>query len=78
MQHKQLKTMVMTEVWPDIFHDGYIHQFQPEPTQNSLAAAEATSLRKNSFLYLLRHSVTVIKCIKWKKHVDGRGNSIKL
>ena len=45
--------------------------------QDSLAAAEAPGLRKNSFLYL-RHSVTVIKFIKWKKHFDGRGNGIKL
>ena len=46
--------------------------------QDSLAAAEAPGLRKNSFLYLLRHSVTVIKFIKWKKHFDGWGNGIKL
>ena len=31
-QHKQLKTMEMNEAWPDIFYEGYIHQFQPEPT----------------------------------------------
>ena len=34
--------MEMSEAWPDTFHEGYIHHFQPEPTQkNSLAAAEA-------------------------------------
>ena len=27
-----LKTMEMSEAWPDIFYEGYIHQFQPEPT----------------------------------------------
>ena len=31
-QHKQLKTMGMSEAWPDIFYEGYRHQFQPEPT----------------------------------------------
>ena len=31
-QHKQLKTIEMNEAWPDIFYEGYIHQFQPEPT----------------------------------------------
>ena len=31
-QHKQLKTMEMNEAWPDIFYEGYIHQFQPKPT----------------------------------------------
>ena len=31
-QHKQLKTMEMSEAWPDIFYEGYAHQFQPEPT----------------------------------------------
>ena len=31
-QHKQLKTMEMSETWPDIFYERYIHQFQSEPT----------------------------------------------
>ena len=31
-QHKQLKTREMSEAWPDIFYEGYMHQFQPEPT----------------------------------------------
>ena len=31
-QHKQLKTMEMSEAWPDIYNEGFIHQFQPEPT----------------------------------------------
>ena len=31
-QHKQLKTMDMSEAWPDIFYEWYIHQFQSEPT----------------------------------------------
>ena len=30
-QHKQMKTMKMSETWPDTFYEGYIHQFQPEP-----------------------------------------------
>ena len=30
-QHKLLKTMVMSEVWPDTYNEGYAHQFQPEP-----------------------------------------------
>ena len=32
-QHKLLKTMDMSsEVSPDTYDEGYIHQFQPEPT----------------------------------------------
>ena len=31
-QHKLLKTMEMSEAWPDIFYEGYIDQGQPEPT----------------------------------------------
>ena len=34
-QHKQLKTIEMSETWPDTFDEGYIHQFQPEPTHES-------------------------------------------
>ena len=30
-QHKQLKTMEMSEAWPDIYNEGFVHQFQPEP-----------------------------------------------
>ena len=30
--HKQLKTMKMSEAWPDTYNKGYIHQFQPEHT----------------------------------------------
>ena len=30
-QHKQLKIIGMSEAWADIFYEGYIHQFQPEP-----------------------------------------------
>ena len=29
-QDKQLKTMKISEALPDIFDEGYIHQFQPE------------------------------------------------
>ena len=29
-QQKQLKTMKMSEAWPDTFDEGYIHQLQPE------------------------------------------------
>ena len=25
-------TMGMSEAWPDIYNEGYIHNFQPEPT----------------------------------------------
>ena len=31
-QQKQLKTMEMSEAWPDTFGEGYIHQFQHELT----------------------------------------------
>ena len=31
-QHKQLKTMEMSDARPAIFNEGYIHQFQPELT----------------------------------------------
>ena len=30
-EHKQLKTMEMSEVLPNTYNDGYIHQCQPEP-----------------------------------------------
>ena len=30
--HKQLKSMEMSEASPDTFDEGYIYQFQPEPT----------------------------------------------
>ena len=30
--HKMLNTMEMSEVWPNTHDEGYIHQFQPEPT----------------------------------------------
>ena len=30
-QRKQLKTMEMSQALPDIFYEGYIDQFQPEP-----------------------------------------------
>ena len=32
-QHKQLKTIEMSEAWSDTFNEGFIHQFQPEATQ---------------------------------------------
>ena len=31
-QHKQVKIMKMSEAWPNIYDEGYIHQFQPELT----------------------------------------------
>ena len=31
-QHKLQKTVKMSEVQPDAYHERYIHQFQPEPT----------------------------------------------
>ena len=31
-QHKQLKTIDISEASPDTYHEGYIHQLQPEPT----------------------------------------------
>ena len=27
-----MKKVEMSEAWPDTFNEGYIHQFQPEPT----------------------------------------------
>ena len=30
--HKQLKTSEVSEAWPDIFNEGYIHQLQAETT----------------------------------------------
>ena len=32
LQHKQLKTMEISQASPGIFYDGYMHQVQPEPT----------------------------------------------
>ena len=34
-QHKHLKTMEMSEAWPDTFNEEYIHQFQPELTHKT-------------------------------------------
>ena len=31
-QAAQLKTMEMSKAGPHIFYEGYIHQFQPDPT----------------------------------------------
>ena len=31
-QHKQLKTMEISEAWRDNYDEESIHQFQPEPT----------------------------------------------
>ena len=31
-QHKQLKTMEMSKAWPETYDEGYINQFQLEPT----------------------------------------------
>ena len=31
-QHKQLKTIEMSEAWPDTYDEAYILQFQPEIT----------------------------------------------
>ena len=28
-----MKTMDMSETWPDIFHEEYMHQFKPQTTQ---------------------------------------------
>ena len=34
-QYKQLKAMEMSEALSDIYNEGYIHQFPPEPTHKS-------------------------------------------
>ena len=31
-QHRQLKTMEINDGWSDIYHEGYVHPFQPEAT----------------------------------------------
>ena len=31
---KQLKTVQISETWPDIYNKGYMHQFQSESTHN--------------------------------------------
>ena len=31
-QHKQLKTIEISEAWTATYDERYIHQFQPEPT----------------------------------------------
>ena len=36
-QHKQLKTMEMSEDSPDVYNDEYIHQFQPKPALKILS-----------------------------------------
>ena len=32
LQPKLFKTMKISDVWPDAYNEGYIDQFQPEPT----------------------------------------------
>ena len=56
-QHKQLKTIEISEDWLDTFNERYIHQFQPEPTQqNSPAAAEPLNLKIFSHVTSLKWS----------------------
>ena len=31
MEMETMKTMEMSEVWPDIYDEEYIHQLQPKP-----------------------------------------------
>ena len=44
-QHKQLKTMEMSETWSDIFYEGYIHQLQPESTPKLTSTSRSTKLK---------------------------------
>ena len=47
----------MSEAWLDVYDDGYIHQFQPEPLhKNSPAAAEALNLEISSHRASLKWS----------------------
>ena len=61
-QHKQLKTMKMSEVWLDTYDEGYTHQFQPESFRQfqiwtqSVVAAEASSLKISSHITSLKWS----------------------
>ena len=34
-EHKQLKTMQMSEAWPDILYEVHMHQFQPVSTHKN-------------------------------------------
>ena len=31
--HKQLKTTMTSEAWPDTYDEGYLHWFQPNPNR---------------------------------------------
>ena len=44
-QHKQVKTMEMNQAWPDIYVEGYIHQFQPGPTHKFTSSSRSTKFK---------------------------------
>ena len=44
-QQKQLKTMEMSKAWPDIFYEGYIHQFQPESLTKLTSRRRSTEFK---------------------------------
>ena len=44
-QYKQLKTMKMSEAWPDTYDKEHIIQFQPEPVHSLKISSCGTSLK---------------------------------
>ena len=39
------ETMKMSEAWPDLFYEEYIHQFQPEPTHKFTSSSRGTGFK---------------------------------
>ena len=58
-QCKQLKTMEMSEVRPDIYNEGWYGNSNLNSSQNSLTAAEALSLKISSHGTSLKWSRTI-------------------
>ena len=57
-QHKQLKTMEISEVWPDTYDEGYIHQFQPEPTHKFTSSSSRSTKFKDILPWNISEMIT--------------------
>ena len=52
-----MKTMEMNEAWPDIYDEGYIHQFHAEPTTKFTGSIRSTEF-KDIFLWNISQMIT--------------------
>ena len=51
-QHKQLKTMEMSEVWPDTYEEGYIHQLSMNPLTKCTSSSRSTEFKDTLTCYI--------------------------